>query len=131
MNDSILDSVKEALGIIPEYTHFDSALVMHINTVFSILNQLKVGPDEGFEINDNSKTWSDFIQNEKKLNMVKTFMFQKVKLIFDPPQHSALVEAINKQLNEIEFRLNLETDRGNNYAWKGNDNELSESGLLE
>lgn len=131
MTDSILDSVKKALGIQPDYTHFDTEIIMHINSVLSTLTQLKVGPEEGLSIEDNSTTWSELISDNKKLNMVKTYVSHKVKMIFDPPQSSAVIEAMKNQIAEFEFRMNLETDRGETYAWKGDYNERTTSGLLE
>ena len=109
--ESILTSIKKLLGIADEYTHFDSDLIMHINSVFSILTQMGVGPSEGFSIKDKSAKWSDFVGENVKIEMVKTYVHHKVRLMFDPPQSSAHIEAINRTIGELEWRLNVECDR--------------------
>ena len=88
--DSILTSIKKLLGITEEYMHFDTDLIIHINTVFSILNHLGVGPTNGFTIADKKAVWKDFTSDDKKIEMVKTYVYLKVKLIFDPPASSAV-----------------------------------------
>lgn len=105
--DSILTSIKKLLGITEEYTHFDSDLIMHINSVFSVLTQLGVGPDEGFSIEDESAEWSDFVEDMNKINAVKSYMHLKVKLIFDPPTSSAVIESMDKMIKEYEWRLTV------------------------
>lgn len=108
MTESILTSIKKLLGIDESYTHFDSDLIMHINSVFSILTQLGVGPPDGFSITGNSEEWNDFIAKENhNLSLVKSYMHLKVKLLFDPPLSSAVIESINKQVSEFEWRLNV------------------------
>lgn len=102
---SILDSVKQSLGIVPDYEHFDDQLIMFINSVFPVLYELGVGPDDGFEIEDNTALWSDFLGNGKLLNQVKSYMFIKVKLLFDPPASSFAIEAMNKMAQEHEWRI--------------------------
>lgn len=108
--NSILDSVKKLLGIQKEYTHFDADIVMHINTVFTILTQLGIGPSSGFSITDNSTEWSDFIGNDPRLESVKSFMYMKVRSLFDPPQSSAVAESLNKLISELEWRLTVTVD---------------------
>ena len=108
--DSILTSIKKILGITEEYEHFDPDLIMHINTVFSILNQLGVGPKSPFSIQDKTATWNDFIQDNDKIEMVKSYMGLKVKLLFDPPLQSSVIESMNKLISELEFRLNVACD---------------------
>ena len=110
--DSILTSIKKLLGIIEDYEHFDPDIIMHINSVFSILTQLGVGPADGFSITGAGETWSDYIQDEKKLEMVKSYIYQKVRLLFDPPTSSALMEAANNAVAELEWRLNAAVDTG-------------------
>ena len=106
--ESILTSIKKMLGIEEEYEHFDMDLIMHINSVFSTLNQLGVGPEEGFRIEDDSTTWYEFIPaNDKKFEFVKSFIHLKVRLLFDPPLSSAVIESMNRQISELEFRLNI------------------------
>lgn len=112
--ESILTSVKKAIdGSQEDYTHFDDVLILHINSVFSILTQMGVGPSEGFSIEDKHDEWDEFLPHgSKKLEMVKSYMALKVKLMFDPPQNSFLVEAMKRQIDELEWRINSEVDYG-------------------
>lgn len=110
ITDSILTSVKKMLGIAEEYEHFDADLLMHINSVFSILHQLGVGPADGFMIEDKSSIWSDFISDESKYMLAKSYMFLKVKLLFDPPLSSAVLECYKTQISEYEWRLNINAE---------------------
>lgn len=105
--DSILTSVKKLLGIAEEYTQFDEDIIMHINTVFLNLTQLGVGPEEGFSIEDDSAIWEDFIEDNIQLQAVKSYMYLKVKLLFDPPLSSSVVESMNRMIAELEWRLNV------------------------
>lgn len=106
--NSILTSIKKLLGIEEDYDHFDVDLIMHINSVFMILNQIGVGPVEGFAIEDDTAEWTDFLPESDivRFNAVKTFVHLKVRLLFDPPA-GTVAEHINKQLSELEWRLNL------------------------
>lgn len=108
--DSILTSIKKLLGIDEEYTQFDSDIIMHINTVFLNLTQLGVGPEEGFLIEDDAATWDDFIGDSNQLQAVKTYVYLKVKLLFDPPLSSSVIESINRIISELEWRLNVAVD---------------------
>ncbi len=108
--DSILTSVKKMLGITEEYTHFDPDIIMHINSVLMDLKQLGVGPQEGFFIEDDTYTWDDFIGDTSKLQAIKTYVYLRVKLDFDPPQNSSVASAMERRLNELTFRLNVETE---------------------
>lgn len=111
--ESILTSTKKLLGITEEYTHFDADLIMHINSVFTILAQLGVGPKEGFRIEDELATWNDFLQTESVLlDSVKSYMYLKVKLVFDPPLSGTVMEAYNRMISELEWRLNVTVDPG-------------------
>lgn len=111
MTDSILTSIKKLLGIDESYKHFDSDLVMHINSVLSILTQIGVGPAEGFSISGDKETWADFIKDDpKKFSLVKSYVHLKVKLLFDPPLSSAAIDAINRQISEFEWRLFVAAD---------------------
>lgn len=105
--ESILTSIKKMLGITEEYEHFDSDLIIHINSVFMILTQLGVGPPSGFSIQDKSATWKEFISDEIKLQLVKSYMQTKVKLLFDPPLTSAVIASMEKTISEAEWRLNV------------------------
>lgn len=111
--DSILTSIKKLLGIAEDYEHFDADIIMHINSTFMILTQLGVGPINGFTIKDKTSTWNEFIENNIKIESVKTYIYLKVRLMFDPPQSSAVMEAINRQINELEWRLNVAVDPNN------------------
>ena len=111
--DSILISIKKLLGIDEEYTDFDPDIIMHINSVFMILNQLGVGPEKGFSIKDVYSTWYDFIPSGSNLEAVKSYMHLKVKLLFDPPSSSAVSDAINRSIAELEWRLNVAADTQN------------------
>lgn len=105
--ESILTSIKKLLGISKEYNHFDDDLIMHINSVFLVLTQLGVGPTEGFIIEDDSAEWMDFIEDPTQLQAVKSYMHLKVKLLFDPPLSSAVIESMNRMIAEFEWRLNV------------------------
>lgn len=107
--ESILTSIKKLLGISEEYTQFDSDIIMHINTVFLNLTQLGVGPSSGFFIEDSSAEWSDFvnIEDNAQLQAIKTYVYLKVKLLFDPPLSSSVTESYNRQIAELEWRLNV------------------------
>lgn len=105
--ESILTSVKKMLGITEEYEHFDPDIIMHINSVFMILNQLGVGPAGGFIIEDDTTTWSDFTNNTVSLESVKSYMYLKVRLLFDPPTSGTVIESMNRMISELEWRLNV------------------------
>ena len=108
--DSILTSIKKLLGIDESYEQFDKDLILHINSVLAILAQLGVGPANGFSISDKSAVWDDFIPDSPKLGFVKSYMNLKVRLLFDPPLGSAVIEAINRQISELEWRIQVEAD---------------------
>ena len=107
MSDSILTSTKKILGIEDNYTAFDQDILMHINSVFSTLNQLGIGPDVGFAIEDNVATWDTFLAGDLRLNSVKTYVYLRVRILFDPPATSYLLTAMKEQIQEIEWRLNV------------------------
>ena len=107
--ESILTSIKKLLGIQEEYTNFDNDIIMHINSTFSTLTQLGVGPSNGFSIKDKSSTWDEFI-SDTRLECVKSYIYLKVKLLFDPPSTSAVMDSINRQINEYEWRINAFSD---------------------
>jgi len=108
MTESILTSIKKLLGIDESYKHFDPDLIMHINSVFSILTQLGVGPPNGFSITGDTEKWDSFIAKDPdNFSLVKSYMHLKVKLLFDPPLGSAVIESINKQISEFEWCLNV------------------------
>jgi len=107
MEPSILTSTKKVLGIAETYTVFDMDIITFINTAFSILNQLGVGPVDGFFIEDESAEWEDFDVPANQLNLVRTYVFLKVRMLFDPPATSFLISAMTDQLKEYEWRLNI------------------------
>jgi hypothetical protein len=106
MTDSILTSIKKLLGIDEEYEHFDIDLILHINSVLSVLTQLGVG-DENFFITGKNEKWSDYISDDARFNLVKAYVYLKVRLLFDPPSSSAIIESINRLISEIEWRINI------------------------
>ena len=105
--DSILQSIKKLLGIAAEYDAFDTDIMIHINSVFSILTQLGVGPKEGFYITGASEVWTDFMLANARLEMVRTYVYLKVRLLFDPPTSSAAIDSANRLISELEWRLNV------------------------
>jgi len=107
---SILNSIKKLLGIAPEYTQFDSDIIMHINSVFMILHQLGIGPKEGFRIENSNNEWSEYITDEDNLDAIKTYMHLKVKIAFDPPLNSTVMEAHRQMISELEWRLNIQRE---------------------
>ena len=108
--ESILDSIKKLLGITSDYTIFDQDIIIHINTAFMTLRQIGVGPKEGFFIRSNSELWEDFSEDSKVIEAVKSYIYMKVKLVFDPPSSSSVIEIYNKNIEEIEWRLNSIVD---------------------
>ena len=111
--ESILTSIKKLLGITEEYKHFDEDIIMHINSVFLILTQLGVGPSEGFTIKDDTSMWTDFVPKDR-VELVKSYMYLKVKVLFDPPTNSSVLESTNRMINEFEWRLNVAVDPKSN-----------------
>lgn len=106
--NSILLSIKKLLGIASDYTHFDTDIIMHINSVFLTLTQLGVGPSTGYSIVDEFASWGDFIpERDRRFEAVKTYVYLKVKLVFDPPLSSAVIESMNRTISELEWRLNV------------------------
>lgn len=108
--DSILTSTKKLLGITEDYEHFDPDIIMHINAVFLILNQMGVGPDTPFSITDKSATWEDFSSDISKIEMVKSYMGNKVRQMFDPPQSGTVAESLKNIIAEQQWRLNVACD---------------------
>lgn len=105
MTDSILTSVKKPLGLSEDYTIFDPDIILHINTAFNTLADIGIGPSDGFMIEDKNKVWADFIGTDMRLNSVKTYVYLRVRLLFDPPTTGYLKDAMEKQLDEILTRL--------------------------
>lgn len=107
MSDSILISTKKILGIAADYTAFDVDIITHINSAFGTLAELGIGPIEGFMIVDETTTWDAFLEYDTRLNAVKTYVFLRVKLLFDPPNTSYLINSMKEQRLELEWRLNV------------------------
>lgn len=106
--DSILTSIKKMLGIAEEDKYYDPDVIMHINSVFMTLNQLGVGPASVFHIADDTSVWTDFVSDDSfPVEAIKTYVYLKVKLVFDPPNNSAVIESIHNSINELEWRINL------------------------
>lgn len=110
MSDSILETVKEALNLPPDYEVFDGTILMHINGVIATLHQLGVGPAEGLSVEDSSTQWVTFLGSGSLLNSVKSYMYLRVRLLFDPPANSFLVKAIQDQLTQLEWRINVQRE---------------------
>ena len=113
MDSSILTSIKKLLGVAEEDISFDQDIIMHINTVFAILAQLGVGPANGFLIEDDGAIWSDYLSNATNLELVKSYIYMKVRFMFDPPTNSILADAMNKNISELEWRINITVDPKN------------------
>jgi len=110
MDDSILESIKKLLGLPPSYTNFDQDIIIHINTYLGVLNQMGVGKT-GFHIEDDSETWEDFLEGHTaSLYEVKTYVYLRVKMVFDPPSSSLVSEAMSKNIDELGWRLNVKVD---------------------
>lgn len=116
ITDSILDTVKKMLSIDPSNTTFDIDITIHINSVFAALNQMGVGPTTIFSIEDNTSNWSDFINGQELVNSVRTYMYLKVKMVFDPPATSFALDAYQKQIDEYEWRMNFAMENYNHPA---------------
>lgn len=110
MTESILESTKKILGIDPSIPVFDLDILTHINTVFTTLEQLGIGPTGGFQITGKEEVWSSFTLNKPLANSVKTYMYLRVRMLFDPPSTSFHLEAIKEQLRELEWRMNVQLE---------------------
>lgn len=112
MDESILITIKKMLGLEPDYSPFNTDIIIHINSVFMILRQLGVGPENGFSITGTDETWSDYLEDISLLEAVKSYIYLKVRIIFDPPSSSSVMDAMQKQIAEYEWRLNVQVDPG-------------------
>lgn len=110
--NSILDTIKKMLGIDSEYTVFDTDIIVNINSVLMILRQMGVGPKEGFIITGSKEKWSDLTEDSELLESVKTYIYLKVKTVFDPTSSSVVNEAYKNMISELEWRLISESDYG-------------------
>lgn len=107
MDDSILNTTKKILGIMPEYTAFDLDIITHINSALSTLEQIGVGPVGGLFIEDETETWEHLLGGDPRMNSVKTLVYMKVRLVFDPPPTSFAIAAVEKQIEELTWRVNM------------------------
>lgn len=111
LSQSILRTIKLMLGLNDDITAFDTELIVHINAVFTILNQLGVGPDEGFMIYGYDETWDQLTDQVPLATMVKELIYLKVRMIFDPPASSVVADAYNQRIAELEWRMNIQAER--------------------
>lgn len=123
VDTSILNDTKKMLGIDPTYTAFDTDVMMHINSVFSVLTQLGIGLETGFMIEDDSATWGNFLEDDPRFNSIRTYVYLRVRMLFDPPATSFHIAAMEKQIQEIEFRLNVQREQT---EWVDPNPDLSE-----
>ena len=106
--ESILTSIKKMLNIAENYKNFDTDIIIHINSALMVLNQLGVGPSEGFSIKDELNTWDEFIPEDRTdMEAIKSYVYMKVRLLFDPPSSSAAITSMEKLISEFEFRINV------------------------
>ena len=106
MTTSILADTKKALGLAPEYTPFDPEIIMHINSVLADLNQLGVGPDIGLAIVDETNLWTELLASDARMNHVKSYIFMRVKMLFDPPTLGYVLTSMEKMIEKAEWRIN-------------------------
>lgn len=123
IRDSILLLTKKKLGIAPEYTAFDEDVITDINSAFLTLTQIGVGPKTGFSISDESTLWTEFLGDAKNLEAVKTYIYMRVRLMFDPPTNSFTIESMKNQIAELEWRLNVEVETPLHEEGETNDGE--------
>lgn len=114
MEESILTNTKKLVGLTEEDTSFDVDIIVHINSAFTTLNDLGIGPPQGFGISDSVPEWATFSGDLLMLNMIKAYVYFKVRLGFDPPQAPPAIAAMEKQVAELEWRMNV---RFENYGW--------------
>lgn len=112
MDNNILHTVKKMLGITAEDTHFDLDIMIHINSTFSVLAQLGVGPENGYTISSGEETWDELLEESKLLTMVKSYTFLRVRSLFDPPTNASLFDAMEKMIKEYEWRIEVAVTEG-------------------
>jgi len=110
--ESILTSIKKLLGIEESFTNFDTDIIISINSALMSVQQIGIGPSNGFSITSSKEIWKDLLGDRKDLDAVKTYIYLKTRLVFDPPQNSFLVDSIKNQLTELEVRLNIQAEGG-------------------
>lgn len=107
MDDRILPNIKKLLNLAESYEAFDTDVMLHINSAFGTLSQIGIGPAEGFMIEDAEAVWATFLGDDPRLNSVKTYVYLRVRMVFDPPSTSFVIDALTKQIQELEWRLNV------------------------
>lgn len=112
-NESILQSIKKKLGLSADCTDFDLDIIMDINSVLAVLTQIGIGPASGYQIESAEDTWSDYLDDYSKVAFVKTYIYAKVRLLFDPPTNGTTMDALKEVIREFECRLNYESDNVN------------------
>lgn len=110
LSDSILTSEKKLLGITEDYEEFDAELIVHINTIFGTLEQLGINSGTKFKIQDKFAVWTDFISDSEMIEEIKSYMYLRLRLLFDPPANSFVVNAFQEQIKEFEWRINVKGD---------------------
>lgn len=108
--NSILTTIKKLLGISEEDDSFDTDIIVHINSAFSELNQLGFGPDSGYSIVDETSSWDEILSDSSKLEMVKTYIYLSVRLVFDPPTSASVMNALSKELEKLTWRISVSVD---------------------
>lgn len=108
--ESILTSIKKLLGVSEDCTDFDADIIIHINTAFMSLNQLGVGPDEGFRVDNKNDTWDTYVTDNDDLEAIKTYIYLRVKLLFDPPLNASIIESFKESIRELEWRINHQAE---------------------
>jgi hypothetical protein len=108
--DSILTSIKKLLGIDDEYTHFDDDIIIYINSILAVLTQLGVGPSTGYSITGSTETWADFLGERIAIGTVQSYVYLRVRLLFDPPMAAAAIESMKRIADEFEFRIHVSAD---------------------
>lgn len=116
MTTSILTSVKKVLGLDADYKAFDADITMFIDGVFDTLRQLGIGPDDGFSLEGETTTWEDYFNGRQQINAIKTYVYLRVRLLFDPPATSFAIASMEKQVQELEWRLNVQREEAR-YPW--------------
>ena len=112
METNILKTIKKMLGIVDEDTHFDLDITVCINSAFSVLTQLGVGPETGFSVKTGEETWSDFLGDATLLDNVISYTHLRVRTLFDPPSNASLLEAFEKLIKEYEWRIEVAVTEG-------------------
>ena len=108
--ESVLTTIKKMLGIDEDYEHFDQDIIIHINTVLMTLNQLGAGPETPVAITNKDDTWYSTLGEIKNIEAVKTYIYLKVRILFDPPTSSFVLESMNRQADEYGWRLNIQSE---------------------